>query len=476
MKSMIKTILVSSILTSMAWIPLGAQVLSSCEQWASYSDGNYCVYNNKWGENAGAQCITATTTTAWSVRSNQTGSGVKTYPNSSKEPLGVTVGSITALTSSMNTTSPGTGDYNVAWDIWAPTEIMIWIAKYGSAAPWGSFVETATIGGVTWDVYKNGYPGFIRQSNTNSLTVNIKPILDYCVQKGWISSTGILSKVQGGFEISSTGGQELTYTMNSYSVSITSSEPIEQPPKAPPASETPVTGAWYKILNAKSGKAIEVIDSSTADSANVQIWDYKDGLNQQWSIEDAGASGPGYFKIVNRNSAKILQVADWSTADGGNINQNTFADYQNNQMWTLTKDGNYYELVNRNSGKLADVVSAGTFNGTRLHQWTLYTTDAASQRWSFISVGSTGVTTPPTPVPSATPTSVPTTAPGARGDTNGDGSVTIVDALLIAQAYVGLNPANYIAANADANCSGGVDIIDALLVAQYYVGLISQFC
>jgi hypothetical protein len=29
---------------------------------------------------------------------------------------------------------------------------------------------------------------------------------------------------------------------------------------------------------------------------------------------------------------------------------------------------------------------------------------------------------------------------------------------------------------ADTNCDGSVNIVDALLVAQYYVGLISFFC
>jgi hypothetical protein len=61
------------------------------------------------------------------------------------------------------------------------------------------------------------------------------------------------------------------------------------------------------------------------------------------------------------------------------------------------------------------------------------------------------------------------------GDVNDDGSVTIVDALLIAQYFVGLDPAGFIQANADVNCSGSIDIVDALVVAQYYVGLISSF-
>ena len=51
----------------------------------------------------------------------------------------------------------------------------------------------------------------------------------------------------------------------------------------------------------------------------------------------------------------------------------------------------------------------------------------------------------------------------------------IVDALLTAQFYVGLNPVNFNQNNADVNCDGSVDIVDALLIAQYYVGLIAEF-
>jgi hypothetical protein len=46
---------------------------------------------------------------------------------------------------------------------------------------------------------------------------------------------------------------------------------------------------------------------------------------------------------------------------------------------------------------------------------------------------------------------------------------------MIAQYYVGLNPTNFNAGSADTNCDGSINIVDALLVAQYYVGLISQF-
>lgn len=66
--------------------------------------------------------------------------------------------------------------------------------------------------------------------------------------------------------------------------------------------------------------------------------------------------------------------------------------------------------------------------------------------------------------------------PDNPGDVNDDGIIDIVDALLVAQYYVGINPENFHAERADVNCDGGVDIIDALLIAQYYVGLIDEFC
>jgi hypothetical protein len=58
---------------------------------------------------------------------------------------------------------------------------------------------------------------------------------------------------------------------------------------------------------------------------------------------------------------------------------------------------------------------------------------------------------------------------GIMGDANQDGTVTIVDALIIAQAYVGIIP--IMPPCADVNRNGSVEIVDALLVAQCYVGL-----
>jgi endoglucanase len=77
-----------------------------------------------------------------------------------------------------------------------------------------------------------------------------------------------------------------------------------------------------------------------------------------------------------------------------------------------------------------------------------------------------------TPISTTMPTPTPTSSinPTSLGDANGDGSVTIVDALLVAQYSVGLSVTINLA-NADVNGDGSVNIVDALRIAQLSVGL-----
>jgi hypothetical protein len=64
---------------------------------------------------------------------------------------------------------------------------------------------------------------------------------------------------------------------------------------------------------------------------------------------------------------------------------------------------------------------------------------------------------------------------GELGDANADGALSIVDALVVAQYYVGLDNLPVVEENCDVDANGAINIIDALLIAQYFVGLISSF-
>ena len=78
----------------------------------------------------------------------------------------------------------------------------------------------------------------------------------------------------------------------------------------------------------------------------------------------------------------------------------------------------------------------------------------------------------PTPTVAATPTPTPVVK---LGDVTGDGLITIVDALVTAQYYVGLNPTGFNPAGADVDCDGFITIMDALMMVHCYVGLIHGF-
>lgn len=58
-----------------------------------------------------------------------------------------------------------------------------------------------------------------------------------------------------------------------------------------------------------------------------------------------------------------------------------------------------------------------------------------------------------------------------KGDVDLNNEIDIIDALSIAQVYVGINITFFIFENADYNDDSNIDIIDALRIAQYYVGL-----
>jgi lysophospholipase L1-like esterase len=60
------------------------------------------------------------------------------------------------------------------------------------------------------------------------------------------------------------------------------------------------------------------------------------------------------------------------------------------------------------------------------------------------------------------------------GDVNNNGTVDIIDALLVAQEYVGIGTTEINEAIADVNADGTISILDALLIAQFYVDIVDE--
>jgi hypothetical protein len=201
-----------------------AAVWQSSDQWATWSNGGYTLYNDIWGSGAGPQTIWANSFSNWGVQSTQPNTGgVKSYPNDTKF-IGTPINSLSSVTSSFNVTVPSSGAFETAYDIWDTSnafETMLWMNKTGAVGPLGSKVTTVTTGGFTWTVYKgsngsNQVFSFVNTGSTKSGSVNILAVLKWIESQGWFGNI-TLGNVQFGWEITSTSGTG-SFTVNSYSV------------------------------------------------------------------------------------------------------------------------------------------------------------------------------------------------------------------------------------------------------------------
>jgi hypothetical protein len=195
------------------------------------------------------------------------------------------------------------------------------------------------------------------------------------------------------------------------------------------------TEAWFKRNNTPGAP----------DGAELMIW-----------INHSGSIQPGGSQIGTANIGGYTWDVWFSQVDWNFITYKITSPRTNINL-------DYRPFID-------DAISRGYIQSS----WYMMDVEAGFEIWD----GGTGlaVNSFAVAVNQGSSTPEPTSGPSNLGDVNNNGSIDIVDALLVAQHYVGLNPSNFDVSKADTNCNGNVDIIDALLIAQYYVGLINSFC
>lgn len=214
----------------------------SCEQWGEKTVAGYTYYNNLWGSGPGPQCIWLAESGAWGVTSSHpNGGGIKSYPNISVSPQKA-ISSIQSYASSFDILVPGAGKYDTAYDLWvkgttaARIEIMLWMSYRGGAQPIATAYDASgavpdatnvTVGGHTWNVYygsngANDVASFLRTSNTNVATVDIKAILSWLIANNHskyavFTASYTLDQLQFGHEITTDSGAQ-AYVTRSFSI------------------------------------------------------------------------------------------------------------------------------------------------------------------------------------------------------------------------------------------------------------------
>ncbi len=196
-----------------------------------WSDGPYYVYNDMW--NVGGYSVTQTLYAcayndwyAVADMNNSRGDGaVKTYPNVHEDFNEPAISSFHSMSSTFAETSPHTGIYEDAYDIWingvassGSTEVMIWTENFHQV-PGGSVLATVTFGGRTYRAWKNGsYIALVATSNFTSGTVNLLEMFSWIMAKGWMPANSTLGQIDYGAEIVSTNGTPATFSFTSFAV------------------------------------------------------------------------------------------------------------------------------------------------------------------------------------------------------------------------------------------------------------------
>jgi len=144
-----------------------------------------------------------------------------------------------------------------------------------------------------------------------------------------------------------------------------------------PVATGVVPNGTYKFIVRSTGKAMDVVDASTANFAKIQQWSYGAGANQKWTITHLGANE---YKILSAQTGKSIDLASYNRLSGNYIQMYNSASSPN-QRWILTPtDSGYYTIANAVSGLVLEITGASTANGAIVDQ--SENTGATNQQWS----------------------------------------------------------------------------------------------
>ena len=150
-------------------------------------------------------------------------------------------------------------------------------------------------------------------------------------------------------------------------------------------------GACYKIKNVNSGLYMQVEGGKAENKANVQQWGTTDGtVHDIWKTIDAGN---GYYYLVSGvgdGGTYCLDVTGKSSANGANIEIYKYDGGINQQFYiTPNSDGSYIIKTRVSDNKSAiEIKDAGVGSGENVQQWVL--NGYNNQNWIFEKVSNPG--------------------------------------------------------------------------------------
>ncbi len=143
-------------------------------------------------------------------------------------------------------------------------------------------------------------------------------------------------------------------------------------------AEGGIPDGTYKLLNRRTGRALDVAGNSRENGAKIHQWEYTGATNQQWKL---AAAGGGYYTLVGVDSGKALDVANSSKDEGVAVQQWDF-NGSNAQRWKIEKtNAPWFRMVAECSGHALASAPGSTENGAAVIQTTV--NNAEEQQWKI---------------------------------------------------------------------------------------------
>jgi hypothetical protein len=254
-------------------IPAASALTSDCTTSAAMGDcGPYdypqitspeepTVGQDVWNPIAGwQQTLYATDPGDWHVTANMPAgnTAVVSFPNTGADYDEKPLSSFGSVVSSFSETSPGAGasnrnNYDTGFDLWLNqwnNEVMIQMDNYGSQSVGTCpFIATATFGGSNgvpvqrWGLCQFGSELIWQFTGGHEPTgsVDILSMLTWLEDARYLPAASTVTAFSYGFEICSTGGQNETFRLNSFSITATSAD-HDAAVRAPAVTTGGVTG------------------------------------------------------------------------------------------------------------------------------------------------------------------------------------------------------------------------------------------
>jgi len=215
--------LLASSIPARASIPAHPRWESSAP-FGTWNTGKFDLYNNEWNTSeAGPQKIWGYSYRHWGVESTQPNStSVKTYPSVQENYSNTTLRSLHGLWSNFAETMPSVSNFDAeaAYDIWLNNnkiEVMVWVDNHGQR-PSGNVIARINIYGKRFAVWRGGttYTFALLGKQEKRGTVHLLAAMQWLVRHRFLSSSDSLTQVNFGWEICSTDGKPMDFTVTHY--------------------------------------------------------------------------------------------------------------------------------------------------------------------------------------------------------------------------------------------------------------------